>query len=167
MVQIAWVALSEDLILWESICTTILLQLPLVKIRGQLWKTRDGLQHLGLKVSTSKSKALLLCKKTVDWHFWLRITTPNEEGLFHSEANVEREIDRQIGVASAVMQMLYCIVLLKRELNLKVKFTGPSTYQPSRSCALGNERMRSQIPATKIIFLQGWQCSPLEVVWGA
>ncbi len=42
---------------------------------------------------------------------------------FTSEGKMEREIDRQIGTASAVMQTLNWFVVVKRELSQRVKLT--------------------------------------------
>jgi len=45
--------------------------------------------------------------------------------LFRSEGKMEREMDRLIGAASAVMRPLYRSIVVKRG------FTGPSMFQPS------------------------------------
>lgn len=43
--------------------------------------------------------------------------------LFTSEGRMEREIDRRIGVAFVVMRALYRIVVVKKELSRKIKFS--------------------------------------------
>ncbi|KAI3353926.1 hypothetical protein L3Q82_005127 [Scortum barcoo] len=48
------------------------------------------------------------------------------EVLFTSEGKMEREIDRQIGAASAVMRSVYRTVVVKKELSRKAKL---SIYQ--------------------------------------
>ena len=53
--------------------------------------------------------------------------------LFTSEGKMEREMDRRIGAASAVMRAPYRYVVVKKELSERrsSRFTGPSTFQPS------------------------------------
>ncbi|KAI3354894.1 hypothetical protein L3Q82_004690 [Scortum barcoo] len=55
--------------------------------------------------------------------------------LFTSEGKIEREIDRRIGAASAVMRSVYRTVVVKKELSRKAsrssRFTGQSTFPPS------------------------------------
>ena len=75
-----------------------------------------------MRISTSKSAAMFLS--------WKRMDCPLQVGeellpqvkelkylgvLFTSEGEIEREIDRQIGAASAVMWMLRQSVVVKRE----------------------------------------------------
>jgi len=43
--------------------------------------------------------------------------------LFTSEGRMEREIDRRIGAASAVIQALHRPVVVKKELNQKAKLS--------------------------------------------
>jgi len=43
--------------------------------------------------------------------------------LFTSEGKMEREMDRRIGAASAVMPALYRSVVVKRELSQKAKLS--------------------------------------------
>lgn len=49
--------------------------------------------------------------------------------LFTCEGKMEREIDRLLTTASAVMRMLYQTAVVKREL--RSQFTGQSRFQPS------------------------------------
>ncbi|KAI3351226.1 hypothetical protein L3Q82_005779 [Scortum barcoo] len=54
--------------------------------------------------------------------------------LFTSEGKMEREIDRRIGAASAVMRSVYRTVVVKKELSRKAKlsiYIGQSTFPPS------------------------------------
>ncbi|KAI3370524.1 hypothetical protein L3Q82_025284 [Scortum barcoo] len=54
--------------------------------------------------------------------------------LFTSEGKMEREIDRRIGAASAVMRSVYRTVVVKKELSRKAKLSiyhGQSTFPPS------------------------------------
>ncbi|TWW81825.1 hypothetical protein D4764_01G0016400 [Takifugu flavidus] len=75
----------------------------------------------GMKISTSKSEAMVLNRKKVERLLWVKeeILPQVEEFkylgvLFTSEGRMEREIDRRIGAASAVMQTLHRSVVVKR-----------------------------------------------------
>ncbi|TWW81741.1 hypothetical protein D4764_01G0015560 [Takifugu flavidus] len=83
-----------------------------------------------MKISTSKSKAMVLDRKKVE--FLLRVKEeilPQVEEfkylgvLFTSEGRMEWEIDRRIGAASAVMRTLHRSVVVKRELSRKAKLS--------------------------------------------
>ncbi|KAI3367309.1 hypothetical protein L3Q82_008355 [Scortum barcoo] len=91
----------------------------------------------GMRISTSKSEAMVLDRKRVACP--LRVggeVLPQVEEfkylgvLFTSEGKMEREIDRRIGAASAVMRSVYRTVVVKKELS-KLGFTGQSTFPPS------------------------------------
>jgi len=87
-------------------------------------------EAVGMRVSTSKSEAMVLCRKMVDCSLrvgnellpqakefkYLRV-------LFTSEGRMEREMDRRIGAASAVMRALYRSLVVKRELSRKAKLS--------------------------------------------
>ncbi|KAI3370818.1 hypothetical protein L3Q82_007344 [Scortum barcoo] len=76
-----------------------------------------------MRISTSKSEAMVLDRK--------RVACPLQVGgevlpqveefkylsgvLFTSEGKMEREIDRRIGAASAVMRSVYRTVVVKKE----------------------------------------------------
>ncbi|TWW64080.1 hypothetical protein D4764_03G0010880 [Takifugu flavidus] len=84
----------------------------------------------GMKISTSKSEAMVLNRKKVEC--LLRVKEeilPQVEGfkdlgvLFTSEGRMEREIDRRIGAASTVMRTLHRSVVVKRELSRKAKLS--------------------------------------------
>ena len=77
----------------------------------------------GIRISTSKSEAMVLS--------WKRVDCPLQVGgesllqveefkylgvLFTSEGKMEREIDRRIGAASAVMRTLRQSIVVKRDL---------------------------------------------------
>ncbi len=79
--------------------------------------------------------------------------------LFTSEGRMEREIDRRIGVASAVMRVLYQTVMVKRELSRKVKLSiYQLIYVPTLTYGyelwVVTERMRSRIQAGIMSFLR-------------
>ncbi|KAI3370288.1 hypothetical protein L3Q82_024461 [Scortum barcoo] len=84
----------------------------------------------GMRISTSKSEAMVLDRK--------RVACPLQVGgevlpqveefkylgvLFTSEGKIEREIDRRIGAASAVMRSVYRTVVVKKELSRKAKLS--------------------------------------------
>ncbi|TWW71177.1 hypothetical protein D4764_17G0006600 [Takifugu flavidus] len=78
----------------------------------------------GMRISTSKSEAMVLSRKKVKRHLWVKEEIlPQVEKfkylgvLFTSEGRMEQEIDRRIGAASAVMQTLHWSVVVKRELS--------------------------------------------------
>ncbi len=103
---------------------------------------------VGMKVSTSKSEAMVLCQKKVDCSLWV-----GSELL----PQVEREINRRISAASAVMRTLHQTVVV-RELSRKAKL---SIYQSIYVTALTYvhelwvviERMRLRIKADEMSFL--------------
>jgi len=73
---------------------------------------------------------------------------------------MEREIDRRIGAASAVMRSMYRSVVVKKELSCKAKLSiYRSIYVPT--LAYGHdelwvmiERTKSRIPAAEMSFLR-------------
>jgi len=84
----------------------------------------------GMRVSTSKSEAMVHCQKTVECS--LRVGSellPQAKELkylgvlFTSEGKMKWEMDRRIGVVSAVMRALYRPVVVKRELSRKPKLS--------------------------------------------
>ncbi len=119
---------------------------------------------VGVRVSTSKSKAMVLCWKTVDCLLWLgdELLPQVRElkylmVLFTSDRKLEREMDRQFCVVS--VQALCRIVMVKKELSRMAKL---SIYQPTYVPTLtyGHElwvvtqRMRSQTQAAEMNFLR-------------
>ncbi|XP_062296309.1 uncharacterized protein LOC134000829 [Scomber scombrus] len=86
-----------------------------------------------MRISTSKSESMVLSRKRVECTLRVgdEILPQVEEFkylgiLFTSEGRMEREIDRRIGAASAVMRTLHRSVVVKRELSRKAKL---SIYQ--------------------------------------
>ncbi|KAK7881170.1 hypothetical protein WMY93_029579 [Mugilogobius chulae] len=79
--------------------------------------------------------------------------------LFTSEGRMEREIDRRIDAASAVMQSLYRTVVVKKELSRKAKLSiYRSIYVPTLTYGhelwVMTERTRSRIQAVEMSFLR-------------
>uniref|UniRef100_A0AAV2MQG6 ribonuclease H n=1 Tax=Knipowitschia caucasica TaxID=637954 RepID=A0AAV2MQG6_KNICA len=84
----------------------------------------------GMRISTSKSEAMVLDRKKVPCPLQVggEVLPQVEEFkylgvLFTSEGRMEREIDRRIGAACAVMRSLYRTVVVKRELSRKAKLS--------------------------------------------
>ena len=87
----------------------------------------------GMRISTSKSESMVLNRKRVECTLRVgdEILPQVEEFkylrvLFTREGRMEREINRRIGAASAVMRTLHRSVVVKRELSRKAKL---SIYQ--------------------------------------
>ncbi|KAI3367785.1 hypothetical protein L3Q82_026220 [Scortum barcoo] len=120
----------------------------------------------GMRISTSKSEAMVLDRK--------RVACPLQVGgevlpqveefkylgvLFTSEGKMEREIDRRIGAASAVMRSVYRTVVVKKELSRKAKLSiYRSIYVPTLTYGhelwVMTERTRSRIQAAEMSFLR-------------
>ncbi|KAK3513875.1 hypothetical protein QTP70_032883, partial [Hemibagrus guttatus] len=86
-----------------------------------------------MRVSTSKSEAMVLdrekvaCTLQVGGEFLPQVEEFKYLGvLFTSEGRMDREIDRRIGAAAAVMPSMYRSVVVKKELSRKAKL---SIYQ--------------------------------------
>ncbi|KAK3567045.1 hypothetical protein QTP86_009013 [Hemibagrus guttatus] len=87
----------------------------------------------GMRVSTSKSETMVLYRKKVACTLQVggEVLPQVEElkylgVLFTSEGRMDREIDRRIGAAAAVMRSMYRSVVVKKELSRKAKL---SIYQ--------------------------------------
>ncbi|KAK0137935.1 putative uncharacterized transposon-derived protein F52C9.6 [Merluccius polli] len=81
-----------------------------------------------------------------------------EKGL-KGEGRMEREIDRRIGAASAVMRTLHGSVVVKRELSRKAKLSiYQSIYVPALTYGhelwVMTERTRSRVQAAEMSFLR-------------
>ena len=122
----------------------------------------------GMKISTSKSEAIVLSQKKVDCLLQVgKEMLPQVEEfkyltssivLFMNEVKMEWEIDRQIGAASAVMRTLYRSVVVKRELNQKAKlliyrsiFVPTLTY--GHKLWVVTKRTRLRVQAAEMSFL--------------
>ncbi|KAI3369442.1 hypothetical protein L3Q82_007488 [Scortum barcoo] len=123
----------------------------------------------GMRISTSKSEAMVLDRDRK------RVACPLQVGggevlpqveefkylgvLFTSEGKIEREIDRRIGAASAVMRSVYRTVVVKKELSRKAKLSiYRSIYVPTLTYGhelwVMTERTRSRIQAAEMSFLR-------------
>ncbi|KAK3565413.1 hypothetical protein QTP86_008018 [Hemibagrus guttatus] len=120
----------------------------------------------GMRVSTSKSEAMVLDRKKVACTLQVggEVLPQVEEFkylgvLFTSEGRMDCEIDRRIGAAATVMRSMYRSVVVKKELNRKAKL---SIYQSIYVATLTyghelwvmTERVRSRIQAAEMSFLR-------------
>ncbi|KAI3361768.1 hypothetical protein L3Q82_002111 [Scortum barcoo] len=65
--------------------------------------------------------------------------------LFTSEGKIEREIDRRIGAASAVMRSVYRTVVVKKELSRKAKLSIYRVNLRSQTLTYGHELWRDRV----------------------
>ncbi|KAK3524816.1 hypothetical protein QTP86_007596 [Hemibagrus guttatus] len=120
----------------------------------------------GMRVSTSKSEAMVLDRKKVACTLQVggEVLPQVEEFkylgvLFTSEGRMDREIDRRIGAAAAIMQSMYRSVVVKKELSWKAKLSiYQSIYIPTLTYGhelwVMTERIRSRIQAAEMSFLR-------------
>ncbi|KAK3542618.1 hypothetical protein QTP86_031319, partial [Hemibagrus guttatus] len=119
----------------------------------------------GMRVSTSKSEAMVLDRKKVACTLQIggEVLPQVEEFkylgvLFTSEGRMDREIDRRIGAAAAIMRSMYRSVVVKKELSRKAKLSiYQSIYIPTltydHELWVMTERVRSRIQAAEMSFL--------------
>ncbi|KAK3544065.1 hypothetical protein QTP86_000871 [Hemibagrus guttatus] len=119
-----------------------------------------------MRVSTSKSEAMVLDRKKVACTLQVgeEVLPQVEEFkylgvLFTSEGRMDREIDRRIGAAAAVMRSMYRSVVVKKELSQKAKLLiYQSIYAPTLTYGhelwVMTERVRSRIQAAEMSFLR-------------
>ncbi|KAK3535602.1 hypothetical protein QTP70_017140 [Hemibagrus guttatus] len=120
----------------------------------------------GMRVSTSKSEAMVLDRKKVACTLQVggEVLPQVEEFkylgvLFTSEGRRDHEIDRRIGAAAAVMRSMYRSVVVKKELSRKAKLSiYQSIYVPTLTYGhelwVMTERVRSRIQAAEMSFLR-------------
>ncbi|KAL7836057.1 hypothetical protein SRHO_G00284040 [Serrasalmus rhombeus] len=120
----------------------------------------------GMRISTSKSEAMVLTRERVESPLWVgdELLPQVEEFkylgvLFTSDGTREREIDRRIGAGSAVMRALYRSVVVKKELSHKARLSIYwSIYVPTLTYGhelwVMTERTRSRIQAAEMSFLR-------------
>ncbi|KAK3552087.1 hypothetical protein QTP70_034035 [Hemibagrus guttatus] len=113
-----------------------------------------------MRVSTSKSEAMVLDRKKVACTLQVggELLPQLEEFkylgvLFTSEGRMDREIDRRIGAAAAVMRSVYRSVVVKKELSWKAKlsiyqsiYTPTLTYGHDRKGKIPNTSGRNELP---------------------
>ncbi len=92
-------------------------------LRHALGRFAAECKAAGMRISTSKSKAMVPSRKKVACPLQVGgVFLPQVEEfkylgvLFTREGRMEREIDRRIGAASAVVRSMYRSVVVKKEL---------------------------------------------------
>ncbi|KAK3526805.1 hypothetical protein QTP70_033550 [Hemibagrus guttatus] len=121
----------------------------------------------GMRVSTSKSEAMVLdwkkvaCTLQVGGEVLPQVEEFKYLGvLFTSEGRMDREIDRRIGAAAAVMWSMYQSVVVKKELSRKAKLLiYQSIYVPTLTYGhelwVMTERVRSRIQVEELEEVSG------------
>ncbi|KAK3522454.1 hypothetical protein QTP86_011000 [Hemibagrus guttatus] len=144
----------------------VLLALSSLDLQHALGRFAAECEAAGMRVSTSKSEAMVLDRKKVGCTLQVgREFLPQVEEfkylgvLFTSEGRMDREIDRRIGAAVAVMRSMYRSVVVKKELSRKAKLLiHQSIYVPTLTYGhelwVMTERIRSRIQAAKTSFLR-------------
>ncbi|KAK3544073.1 hypothetical protein QTP86_001044 [Hemibagrus guttatus] len=120
----------------------------------------------GMRVSTSKSEAMVLdlkkvaCTLQVEGEVLPQVEEFKYLGvLFTSEGRMDYEIDRRIGAVAAVMRSMYRSVVVKKELSRKAKLSiYQSIYVPTLTYGhelwVMTERVRSRIQAAEMSCLR-------------
>ncbi|KAK3532449.1 hypothetical protein QTP86_018088, partial [Hemibagrus guttatus] len=111
----------------------VLLASSSLDIQHALGRFAAECEAAGMRVSSSKSEAMVLDRKKVVCTLQVggEVLPQVEEFkylgvLFTSEGRMDRENDRRIGAAAAVMRSMYWSVVMKKELSQKAKL---SIYQ--------------------------------------
>ena len=122
--KIASLLFADDVVLMAS---------SAVDLQRSLDRLTAECEAAGMRISTSKSEAMVLSRKPVDC--LLRVgneSLPQVKEfkylrvLFTSEGMLGREIDRRVGAVAVVLHGLHRMVVTKRELSRKAKL---SIYQ--------------------------------------
>lgn len=118
------------------------------------------------RISTAKSEPMVLSQKRMDGPLWVGDDSLSQMEelqylgiLLMSGERMEPEIDKWIGSVSAMMQILYWSVVVKRELNQKRKLLicwsiSVPTITYGHELWVVTERTRSQIQLVEISFHQ-------------
>uniref|UniRef100_A0A671UC54 ribonuclease H n=1 Tax=Sparus aurata TaxID=8175 RepID=A0A671UC54_SPAAU len=155
--KIASLLFADDVVLMAS--SAVDLQCSLDQFAAEC-------EAAGMRISTSKSEAMVLSRKPVDCLLQVgNVSLPQVKEfkylgvLFMSEGMMGREIDRRVGAAGAVLHALHRTVVTKRELSRKAKlsicrsiFVPTLTYGHERWVM--TERMRSRVQAAEMGFLR-------------
>ncbi|TWW67452.1 R2DM Retrovirus-related Pol polyprotein from type II retrotransposable element [Takifugu flavidus] len=154
--RIASLLFADDVVLLASSARDLQLSLD---------RFAAACEAAGMRISTSKSEAMVLDRKKVECLLRVKeeILPQVEEfkylGSCTSGGRMEREIDRRIGVASAVMRTLHRSVVVKRELSRKAKLSiYRSIFVPTLTYGhelwVMTERTRSRVQAAEMSFLR-------------
>ncbi|TWW62402.1 hypothetical protein D4764_04G0010490 [Takifugu flavidus] len=155
--RIASLLFADDVVLLASSARDLQLSLD---------RFAAACEAAGMRISTSKSEAMVLDRKKVECLLRVKeeILPQVEEFkylgvLFTSEGRMEREVDRRIGAASTVMRTLHRSVVVKRELSRKAKLSiYRSIFVPTLTYGhelwVMTERTRSRVQAAEMSFLR-------------
>ncbi|KAK3516473.1 hypothetical protein QTP70_016707, partial [Hemibagrus guttatus] len=139
---------------------------PCLDLQHALERFAAECEAAGMRVSTSKSEAMVLDRKKVACTLQVggEVLPQVEEFkylgvLFTSEGRMDCEIDRRIGAAAAVMRSMYRSVVVKKELSQKAKLSiyhsiYVSTLTYGHELWVMTERVRSRIQAAEMSFLR-------------
>ena len=120
----------------------------------------------GMRISTSKSEAMVLSRKPMDCllrvgnEFLPQVKEVKYLGiLFSSEGTRECEMGQRNGAAGVVLRLLCCTVVMKRELSQKAKLSiYRSIFVPTLTYGhegwVMTKRTRSRIQAAEMGFLR-------------
>uniref|UniRef100_A0AAQ4R3P6 Reverse transcriptase domain-containing protein n=1 Tax=Gasterosteus aculeatus aculeatus TaxID=481459 RepID=A0AAQ4R3P6_GASAC len=155
--RISSLLFADDVVLMaSSVCD---LQLSLERFAVEC-------EAVGMRISTSKSEAMVLSRKPMDCLLQVgNVSLPQVKEfkylgvLFTSEGKMECEFGRRIGAAGAVLHSLYRTVVTKRELSRKAKLSiYRSIFVPTLTYGhegwVMTERTRSRVQAAKMGFLR-------------
>ncbi|KAK3567165.1 hypothetical protein QTP86_011304 [Hemibagrus guttatus] len=132
---------------------------------GHVQRRETECEAAEIRVSTSKSEAMVLDRKKVARTLQVGGEfLPQVEDLFMSEGRMDREIDRRIGAAAAVMWSMYRSVVVKKELSPKAKLSiYQSLYVPTLTYGhelwVMTEWIRPRMQVAEMSFLRmslGW-----------
>ncbi|KAK0143288.1 hypothetical protein N1851_018576 [Merluccius polli] len=109
-------------------------------------------EAVGMRVSTFKAEAMVLCQKPVDCSLGSELLPQAKEYLgvlYTSEGKMEHEMDGQIDVVSAVMRALYQTVV-KKELIFILPVDPTLTYDRSPMVSMRCSAGQTDVPAVPV-----------------
>ncbi|TWW77546.1 hypothetical protein D4764_12G0009360 [Takifugu flavidus] len=101
-------------IAWQSGTVPLEWQPGMVDLQHVLRRFAAKCEAVGIKISTSKSEAMVLDQKRVVCPLQVGGEVLPQVEEFRSEGRMEHEIERLIGAASSVMQSVYRAIMVKR-----------------------------------------------------
>uniref|UniRef100_A0AAQ4PNU2 Reverse transcriptase domain-containing protein n=1 Tax=Gasterosteus aculeatus aculeatus TaxID=481459 RepID=A0AAQ4PNU2_GASAC len=155
--RISSLLFADDVVLMaSSVCD---LQLSLERFAVEC-------EAVGMRISTSKSEAMVLSRKPMDCLLQVgNVSLPQVKKfkylgvLFTSEGKMECEFSQRMGAAGAVLHSLYHTVVTKRELSRNAKLSiYRSIFVPTLTSGhegwVMTERTRSRVQAAEMGFLR-------------
>ncbi|TWW68384.1 hypothetical protein D4764_19G0001820 [Takifugu flavidus] len=150
--RIASLLFADDVVLLASSARDLQLSLD---------RFAAACEAAGMRISTSKSEAMVLDRKKVECLLRVKeeILPQVEEFkylgvLFPSEGRMEQEIDRRIGAASTVMRTLHQSLVVKREPTEIYRSIFVPTLTYGHELWVMTERTRSWVQAAEMSFLR-------------